>query len=291
MRVTEQSKYLVLKRQVQNRSAEAQRAAEQLATGERLRARDEDMPASQTLDRLRRVTSKWRGYEQAGIALREQVTVADSVLGDATNVLTEAREVAVMLGSGPRTQGQLDAGAQKIDQLFQTLRSVANTRVADEYLFAGTATDTEPFDATGQYQGSAQLRSVEIQPGEELSQADGALAFGSSAGVDAFGALTNLANALRAGNQTAALAAGDDLKEAMQQVVAERQRMGTHINALDQADAFREQMLIQFQDRASEAGDTDIAEAASRLQLAQTALQATVEVSGRLKSIDVLGRL
>jgi flagellar hook-associated protein 3 FlgL len=291
MRVTEQSKFLALQRQLRDRSTEVQTATEQISSGRRIQSRDQDAVASALIDRIRRVDAEWNGFAAAGQIARSEATAAEGALSTAGDILSEARTLAAQVGSGPRTPAQMTAAADEVGQLFDSLRSIANTKHRGQYLFSGTAGDTEPFDPAGAFQGSTKLRSIEIQPGDAIRQPDGAAAFGANGGVDVFQALADLESALRAGDQNAARALGDTLRDGMSQVVGERQALGSNLEALDQAEAFRENAQIQLASDDEALGDTDIADAATRLQLAQTTLQATAEMSARLKSIDILGKL
>jgi flagellar hook-associated protein 3 FlgL len=291
MRITEQSKFLALQRQLQKRSSDVQTATEQIASGRRIQSREQDAVASASIDRMRRVDAEWNGFADVGRIVRSEAVAADTALGSAEDIVSDARNLAIQVGSGPRTASQLEAAANEVGQLFESLRSVANTEHRGQHLFGGTDGATEPFDAAGQFRGSTKLRSVEIQPGDEVRQPDGATAFGANGGVDIFQALSDLESALRAGDQGAARTLGDTLRDGISQLTRERQAMGSHLDALDQAEAFRENVQLQLEVDDGELGDTDIADAASRLQMAQATLQATVEVNSRLKSMDLLGKL
>lgn len=291
MRVTERAKMLALKRRVQRHSRQIEESSEQIASGRRLRARDQDPVAAAQLERLRQTQARQDGFARAGQTAREELEVADGALSSAADVLRDARDLAIQLGSGPRTPGQLEAASAEVGQLFDALRGVANTSHRGQHVFGGVRSDVAPFDAAGQFQGSAQLREVDYRPGESVRQADGASAFGASGGVDAFATLDALQGALQAGDQDRARLLGDDLREALTQITGERQALGAQVDTLDQAEAFRQNMQLELDEQASALGDADIAEAATRLQLARTGFQATIEASARFNALDILRNL
>ena len=106
---------------------------------------------------------------------------ASSVIQDTSSLFAQMRELAIA-GSDPTlTETDRRAMAEEADSLLQALIDVGNTQHGDRYIFAGTGTDTPPFEglvgADGKihavrYNGDAQPLDVEVKPGVTFRLAD-----------------------------------------------------------------------------------------------------------------------
>jgi len=92
---------------------------------------------------------------------------SDSALMNMQNVTQRVRELLVEAGNDTTGQaGRVDTAAE-IDQLTDAIKQDANTQYAGQYVFAGTATSTTPYQIGGSdtYSGNTGTVSREIGPG------------------------------------------------------------------------------------------------------------------------------
>ncbi len=91
------------------------------------------------------------------------LTQTDTALSSVSDLLNEARGVAVSASGSTITDDQREAAAQQIDGFLQQLVNTANQKFNGRYLFAGSNTGVQPFTLNGdfvQYQGNeTQLKS------------------------------------------------------------------------------------------------------------------------------------
>lgn len=80
-----------------------------------------------------------------------QLTSTDSALGNVTNILQSARQLAIQGAADTLTTAQRQAIATQVDQLLNESVGLANTNYAGHFVFAGTSTLTS---APVQVQGS-----------------------------------------------------------------------------------------------------------------------------------------
>ena len=110
---------------------------------------------------------QWIRNIQFGTA---RVTVADKALGEAQNLISRVRELAVQARSDTTSaQGRVTI-AQEVRQLHRQLIQIANTEISGQPVFAGTKTDASPFvlgvgDAVS-YQGNSESQSVAVGPNQ-----------------------------------------------------------------------------------------------------------------------------
>ena len=94
----------------------------------------------------------------------------DSALMNMQNMTQRVRQLLVEAGNDTTGQsGRADTAAE-IDQLADAMKQEANTKYAGQYVFAGTATTTTPYQIGGldTYNGNAGTVSREIGPGTTI---------------------------------------------------------------------------------------------------------------------------
>ncbi|MFT7520388.1 MAG: flagellar hook-associated protein 3 FlgL, partial [Kiritimatiellia bacterium] len=108
--------------------------------------------------------SQWTAVHRMAAATEDQATfranteisityldTADTLLSDGTEVLKRAWEVGVQMANETHSGLSRSAAAKEITALRTRLLSIANTRVANRHVFAGTALDKPPFRDDGTY--------------------------------------------------------------------------------------------------------------------------------------------
>ena len=95
---------------------------------------------------------------------------SDSALMNMQNLMQRARELLVEAGNDTTGQAGRNATAAEIDQLVDAVKQEANTKYAGQYIFAGSATTTTPYQISGAdtYAGNTASISREIGPGTTI---------------------------------------------------------------------------------------------------------------------------
>ncbi len=121
---------------------------EQAATGRKVR-RPSDGPAQLALARflsgdIGRIEAHLANLQEAKTTLQLSV----DTLREASNLVREARQVALQANSSTLDEAQYTVLAKKVETILGRLIDVANTSVRGRYLFSGTALDVAPFEVT-----------------------------------------------------------------------------------------------------------------------------------------------
>jgi flagellar hook-associated protein 3 FlgL len=281
MRVTESRMIQVAAAGVAKQREQAAAAGEQLATGVRVARPSQDLAgyAEGARARARAAMSDARGSAM-GLS-RDRLSETDRALAGVGDVLARARELATQLANGTySTQERQDASAELAD-LRKTAIAFANTQGPDgEFVLAGAASTSAPFDTSGTYQGDSTRREIETAEGERLvaSVAGSVL----TRGVDVFATLAALQTALAANDVTGIRDALTPLATAIGQVASARSDVGERMSALDGAEEARQAFEIQLASQHEHAVVADPVVAASQLAQAQQAFEASRTVAEQI---------
>jgi flagellar hook-associated protein 3 FlgL len=213
----------------------------------------------------------------------DELAAADGALGDVTNALARARELATQFASAGYTAAQRASAADEVKSLQAQIVSALNAKVGGRYLMGGTLDGQPPFDAAGNYAGDGQVRQVEIAPGvlqDASVRADVALK-GAGGGVDVLATLGTLQTALRANDQAGVAATLTPLATSTDQVAVGRSQVGNAMAAFDTAVTVNQAARDLARSQASHLTDADAIEANTRLALAQRALEASLTVTSQ----------
>lgn len=114
-------------------------------------------------------------YLQNLTTLQGRYQVADSALGNVTQVLTRAVSLGTEGANGGMSAADRQSIAEEVQGLLSQTVSLANSSYQGAYLFGGTQVNTQPFtlDAatnTVTYHGNAASTSVQLSDGNSLNQ-------------------------------------------------------------------------------------------------------------------------
>lgn len=232
---------------------------------------------------------QWIRNIQFGTA---RVTVADKMLGEAQNLITRVRELAVQARSDTTSaQGRVTI-AQEVRQLHRQLIQLANAEVNGQPVFAGTKTDAPPFvlgigDAVS-YQGNSESQSIAVGPNQTTQivlPGDQVFTGGTT---NVFTGLMNLLTALE-GNNGAGIEVGiGALDQMTAQFSSAQGQIGAIANRLETAQGTAQVVSEAIQKIMSSQTDTDLATALTELKLQETAYEATSQTFSRLFDLSLL---
>lgn len=83
------------------------------------------------------------------------LALTESTLSSTSNIINRARELAVSESSDTSTSETRDMTSYEIQNLFNELINLGNTKLKDRYIFSGYLSNTQSFSSTGAYQGDS----------------------------------------------------------------------------------------------------------------------------------------
>jgi flagellar hook-associated protein 3 FlgL len=107
--------------------------------------------------------SSYESDAQDGISWENTAT---SAMTNIDSIVQRVRELLVQAANGTNNQSDLNTIGLEVEQLTESVKQDADTQYAGEYLFAGTATTTAPYEqgANDEYQGNAETISRAVGP-------------------------------------------------------------------------------------------------------------------------------
>lgn len=142
---------------------------EQAISGKRInRPSDDPQGMIRSIGLKQKVTRNEQALKNMELA-NSYLSVTDSSLGEMTEVLSRAKELAIQMSSGTNQAPEAMAAVKsEVDELFYQAVQLANARIGERYVFAGYQTDHPPFDVEGNYYGDAGTIEIEVQPGQRV---------------------------------------------------------------------------------------------------------------------------
>lgn len=275
--------------------AVAQQAALQaqndLSSGTRVSVGSDDPVAAASALRLQAAKARLGTYTDNIDYATNRQDAMSSALQDVSDIFTEARTVALSgASSATTTDDMLESLAAQIDSLIDRLGTLANSEDAGSYLFGGTATDSPPFTIDSDsvtYTGTGSDQTLRVS---STLTTETALA-GSSiflTPTNAFTTLTNLRDALRAGDSSAVGATVDAIDQVSASVNKAVSTVGSSSREISAISSVISGLSASIDGELSDAVDTDMAEAAVRLSAANVAYQAALSVTSKMFSTSLL---
>jgi len=279
-----------------------ERARTQIATGNRIeRGSDDPAAAAQLRSVARRERLAAVEGDNAARLGQDLGSAADEV--EAVEALLQrARELAVQAATATTGADGRRAIAFELEQLNEELFSRANgAALTGEPLFAGLSSSTAfTRDALGNvtYVGTPASGAVSVAPGTVIERGlPGNEVFEFNLGgipSSAFAVLGGLAAALNGGSPDpagAARAALDGIDTALDTANRAQTILGTRMAWVEQVQQQQADRGIALAERRSRVGDTDIAEAITRLQQSLTALEASQAAFARVSDLTLFRAL
>ncbi|HEX2790926.1 MAG TPA: flagellar hook-associated protein FlgL [Steroidobacteraceae bacterium] len=189
---------------IDNQSSALQTTQNEVSTGLAVQnAADNPVAASQIVQ-LSQQQAQLTQYGSNLQSAQTRLSLEESSLSTATTTLQSIRDLAVQAGDATLNDSDRQQIATQIQTQIQALLGTANSKDSNgEYLFAGYATQTQPFltDSAGNvsYQGDSGNRLIQISANQTVADSDtGATAFMDIAAGN--GTFTTAANAANTGS-------------------------------------------------------------------------------------------
>jgi len=296
MRVTSNSFPTRLLDQITRLTNRTNQYQTQAATGQRITLPEDDPASMRRVMDMQGEGRKLTQYADNIGRHQELAQASYSSLNATKKIVDRAGEIATLAG-GVNSPEQLKILSGEVDQLLARAVQFANVKNRNDYLFAGTKSDTVPFvavkDAQGRttsvsYQGNVDLAESEIAEQVTLSaQTVGANTTGtgnrglfvdSQAGADLFGHLIALRDNLQSGN-VAQIQSVDrvDIQKDEENLLFHYGSNGAAQARLETSLAVSKQRLESLNMLVSKETDVDLATTIVKLTETQNAYKAALQ--------------
>lgn len=288
------------------RQAELSKTQQQVASGKRILAPSDDVLGSTQVLALKELIATHKQYEENANVAEARLNQEEASLTATIDALQRVRELGIQASASTMGATGRASIAVEIRAILENVKSIANTTDGNsDYLFAGFNVDTAPFTETEvpagsglytyAYTGDLGQRTVKIGDTRFIPVGDS----GQNVFMDvpeSGGGTRNLFEtveqfALDLESNTLNTTIIDDMSLAMEHMSSFRAQTGARQNAIDGHRVLNDDIVFQGEKTLSQIQDLDYAEAASRLNLQLTGLQAAQQSFARIQNLSLFNFL
>lgn len=268
-------------------------ATAEATTGRRVVHPGDDPSAAALMSGQKMAAARAESITRTTGRAADEMSHAYDALGDLTSVFTRAKELAVQFGSDTYDATARKFGATEIDGLFRQAIGLLNAQMGDRYIFGGNKDSAPPFDSAGTYLGDAGVRQIEIAPGvlETVSVRADVAAKGVGGGTDALATLTALSAALRSNNGPTIRSSLAQFDASIGQFAEAQSLVSGTVETLDTAQTVSRAAKDSAESQIATLGDADLVQAATKLALANHALEAAIAASAKSFQLSLLNKV
>jgi flagellar hook-associated protein 3 FlgL len=287
MRVANKSIYDSVKFNLANISEELNKANEIATTGKQINnLSDDPVGLTQSLN----IRSALSNIEQMGRNIsygNSWLTASESALTNVQNIISDTKALCVQMASATIGADQRASAAISVQNMLDEIVSLANTDVSGNYIFAGSKTDTIPFDQAGGYNGDSNAFAIKISKNSTMEI--------GSAGDEVFGTvfdtLDDLKTALQSNDVGGIQDAMDKLDTHFNDISGKVSDVGSKMNRMEIRDKIFQDLNFSNTERLSKIEDADIAEAVMNVKAAELTYQAALASSSKVMTLTLVDYL
>lgn len=176
MRITQMSEQTQFLSTIDTLEANLAQTQNQISSGLAFTTPAENPAAAGQVDNYDQALSQSKQYTANANSAQTSLNTEDSALTSVQSQLQSLRDLALQANSGTVSSQNLAAIATQAQQIQSSLLGLANTQDGNgDYIFAGFATQTQPFSltATGaDYAGDDGQRQVQLAAGQTIAAGD-----------------------------------------------------------------------------------------------------------------------
>jgi flagellar hook-associated protein 3 FlgL len=287
MRVANKTIYDSVKYNLGSIYEELNKANEIATTGKRINnLSDDPVGLTQSLN----IRSNLANIEQMGRNIsygNSWLTASESAMTSVQNIISDTKVLCIQMANATIGPEQRSLAAGTVQNMLDEIVSLGNTDVAGNYIFAGSKTDTVPFDQDGTYNGDNNPFSIKISKNSTVEiGSDGQAVFGNI-----FNTLFDLKTALETNDLGGIQDAMGNLDGHFDDISAKISDVGSKMNRMEIKDRIYQDLNFSNTERLSKIEDADIAEAIMNVKAAELTYQTALASSSRVMTLTLMDYL
>ena len=265
-------------------------AQRRVSTGKRINDLSDDPTGVSNVISMASVKAGLAQYSANLDRANSWYTTTENSLTEATTLLNRANALTVSGATATVGQSGRQAMASEMTSIRDRLVQLANTKDGNgDYIFAGTATKTAPFSASGgvlTYNGDLGTSKVEAAPGQTV---DLSLPGTQSFFTTTYKTLTDTITALQ-NNDTSTLsnASLTNIQAALQSSNISQGEVGNRVRTISEYQGDQTRRIQELTKGISDVTDVDLTQAITEYQSAQTAYQAALQMAGQNGKLSLM---
>lgn len=293
MRVASTTIYEMVKFNLGNITEELNKASNVVSTGKRINNLSDD-PVG--LNQVLIIKSTLANIEQMdrNIAFGKTWLVAsESAMNHVQDLISDTKSLCIQMATATTSSDTRSSAAKTVQNTIDEMVSLANTELNGCYIFAGSKTDTTPFNQDGTYNGDNNPFTINIGRNSTVQVgSDGEAVFGTAGqDNDIFKTLEDLKTALTDDNLSGIQNAMTRLDNHFDHISTKISDLGSKMIRMEIKGNILQSMDIANTERLSNIEDADIAEAIIELKQKELAYQAALASSAKVMELSLIDYL
>lgn len=225
-------------------------------------------------------------YTQAASGIESQMNVANAALSSAVTQITKAISLAVEGLGGTLDSSDITSTSQQLASIRDEIVSLANTSYAGSYVFAGTASNTQPFSvdtstspATTTYSGDNNSQYTETPGGQKIATSVPGSAIFTASGASIIDTLNNLVADFASGTPSSSASADlATLKDGLTNLSTQQSTLGNSLSVIESTSTYASTNEAALTAAQTSMVSTDTSKVATELSSNETQQQALLDV-------------
>ena len=299
MKISTNQYFTSLNKQMTAQQSKIAESQAQLATGKKAVTPSSDLEATTSTLRLQSVISKQNDYVANLNSLEDRLVNEEGSISAMQDMVYRMQELAIAARSNTYSAQDVSYMATEAEGYLIDIKALANSvDMNGRYIFAGTATTTQPFvtldSGETEYRGNQAEIALEVDGGYKLSlNTSGFNLAGrfdrvaSTSKVDMFTVMTDFVNALKANDSDAIGTTMNELDTLSNHLGSQVVDLGVRQNLITQRKDIAADKQIIYENLLSEAQDIDFSKAITQLSSDMLALEAAQSTFAKVTQLSL----
>lgn len=162
MRVTNSMMFDMLTRDILRANEKLLRTYEEISSGKKINRPSDDPAKIPSIMVYKKILSGIEQYRRNIQFARGELNTSEGALNGVTNSYSRLRELALSSVSDTSDDDSRNVTSYEVNEIFNQLLSIGNTKIGDKYIFSGYLTTTQAFTSAGVFQGDTNELVVNI---------------------------------------------------------------------------------------------------------------------------------
>ncbi|MFD2369394.1 flagellar hook-associated protein FlgL [Brevibacillus sp. GCM10020057] len=226
-------------------------------------------------------------YQRNADEAQSWMELTDKSMDEAGSILQRVRELVVYSGDGALESSSFEAMAKEIRQIKEQMGTIANQMLGSRYIFAGTDTQTPPYNVTtGQFENT-NSNEIKLEMSEGVLvpiniNPQGTFNFkgASGTGDNIFQLLDKMATQLENGQDATSFLG--ELDDQIDNFLAQRATLGARMNRIELVQGRLQEQGLSISALMSKNEDADVAEVITNLKTQENVHRAALGAGAQI---------
>jgi len=274
----------------------------EISSGKKILTVADDPENYSALLQYKDVMSLNNGFIRNIQSYQGELEIYENQIDQLAKSVSELKTLSIEASNDANYRDSTDTFRHRVNNILENIMSISNNIVNGKYLFAGSKTQTKPFECQRNsdeivgvsYNGDNQPKIFNLYVSEKIGvNLSGEEIFLGRAGMgeNIFQAVIDLRDDLKDDRFQNSEVHLDRMEKMLTRIIDKRGGLGGHIQHLNNLEDFMDNYNMILEEKSSRIEDVDMAEAISQLLAQESIIKASLEVASRLYRLSLLDHI